>query len=133
MAFPDAVALTIGYLAPLLAPVGVSSRVPHQRPARFVQVRRIGGQTRLVRDVARLDVFAWGEDDPDAMTLALDVRVRLWALAGTNLLGVPCYAVGEFLSPRQDDDDRAGAARVWATYELTLRADDVIHRAPVAP
>lgn len=130
MAFPDPVALTITYLAPLRAPVPVVSRVPQTRPDRLVQVRRIGGATQLVRDVARLDVFTWGTDDADAMALALEVRADLWALAGTTLLGPACYRVAEFLSPRHADDDRTGSARVWATYELTIRADDVIHRAP---
>lgn len=131
MAFPDVVALTIGYLAPIVAPDPVSSRVPDPRPARFVQVRRVGG-TPLppVRERARLDVHCWAPEEPDAMALALTVRAAMWALSGTELLGVPVYDVGELLSPRLDDDDLTGTPRVWATYTLTVRADDVIQPAP---
>jgi hypothetical protein len=140
MAFPDAVDLVIGYLDPIVAPVKVANRVPNPRPDRFVQVRRVGGPAQVpVRDRPRLDVFAWAPTDPQAMALALQVRTALWALAGTNLLGVAVYRVSEFMGPRQDDDTLpattttttgGGTPRVWATYELDLRADDVIHAAP---
>lgn len=131
MAFPDVVALAIAYLAPVVAPDPVSSRVPDPRPARFVQVRRVGG-TPLppVRDRARLNVHCWAPTEPDAMALASTVRSAMWALSGTELLGVTTYDVDEGLSPRLDDDDLTGTPRVWATYTLTTRADDVIQPAP---
>lgn len=132
MAFPDPVALTVAYLAPIVDPTPVSSRVPDPRPAQFVQVRRVGGTPQPpVQDRARLDVRCWAPEEPDAMDLALTVRAAVWALSGTTLLGgVPVYSIDELLSPRQDDDDLTGTPRVWATYTLTVRADDVIQPAP---
>jgi hypothetical protein len=130
VAFPDVAGLVISYLDGLVADP-VASRVPDPRPARFVQVRRIGGLAQEpVRDRARLDVHCWAGTDPDAMALALDIRAHMWALSGTDLLGPMTYQVGEFLSPRHQDDDLTGNPRVWATYELTVRADDVIQPAP---
>ncbi|MET9953507.1 hypothetical protein ABZ135_18420 [Streptomyces sp. NPDC006339] len=131
MAFPDANGLLIGYLSPLLAPVKVASRVPDPRPVRLVQVRRVGGAaTAPVRDTARVDFFVWDIDDRAAMQLALTVRGHLWALSGTQLLGVPCYRVQEFLGPRLDDDPVTNVPRVWMTYSFDLRADDAIQPAP---
>lgn len=130
MAFPDVAGLVIIYLSGLLTDP-VVSRVPDPRPVRFVRVRRVGGlPAEPVRDRARLDVFCWGATDPDAMGLALGVRSHMWALSGTDLLGPMVYEVGEFLSPRHQDDDLTGSPRVWMTTELTVRADDVIQPAP---
>lgn len=130
MAWPDAVDLVIDYLAPLAAPVAVGSRVPKPRPSRLIQVRRVGGTALApIRDQPRLDIFCWDETDPAAMALALTVREHMWALAGTALLGPMTYRVEETLGPRQDDDDMTGTPRVWATYSLSIRADDAIHLA----
>ena len=134
MAWPDATKLVIDYLTPLLAPVRVAARVPQDSAPRtpLVQVRRVGGvATPPVRDRARLDVWAWAEDDAAAMALALAVRGHIWALSGTTLLdGVPCYQVAEFLGPQHDDDPQSGTPRVWATYDLDLRANQAIQPAP---
>jgi hypothetical protein len=132
MAFPDANALLIAYLTPLVAPVAVVSRVPDPRPVQLVQVRRVGGAGLMpVRDSARLDVKCWDADDRAAMALALLVRAHVWALSGTSLPGgVPCYRVQEFLAPRLDDDPVTNSPVAWATYVLDLRADDVVHPAP---
>lgn len=130
MAFPDAGGLVIDHLDGLLADP-VMSRVPDPRPERFVQVRRVGGLAlEPVRDRARLDIHCWAATDPDAMALALEVRSHIWALSGTSLLGPMVYEVSEFLAPRHQDDDLTGDPRVWATYELAVRADDVIQPAP---
>ena len=139
MTFPDTVGLTIAYLTPRLD-AHVGSRIPNPRPDRFAQVRRVGGRALPpVRDLVRLDVFTWAPSEPDAMALALDARRALWALAGTTLLGPTTYQVSEVLAPRQDDDDQpatstpssgGGTPRVWATYELVVRADAAIQPAP---
>lgn len=130
MAFPDVVLLLRDYLQPILDPVPVSSRVPKPRPTQFVQIRREGGHTETIRDVARIDIITWAPTDPEAMRIALDARAAIWALAGRDHLGVMCYRVEEFLAPRQDDDEKTGTPRVWFTPELHLRADEVIHLAP---
>lgn len=127
MAFPDANALLIGALTPLRAPVPVVSRVPDPRPPRLVQVRRVGGSAVWpVRDGARMDVWCWAPTDAEAMGLALAVRADVWKLAGTQIAGVQCYRVQEFLAPRLDDDPVTNSPRAWATYQLDLRANDVI-------
>ena len=131
MAFPDLTALLIAYIAPLVAPTAVASRIPDPRPVGFVQVRRVGGTARPpVRERARFDVFCWAAGEPAAQSTASTIRSAVWALAGTSLLGIPTYEVAELLGPRLDDDDLTGTPRVWATYELTTRADDVMHIAP---
>lgn len=131
MAFPDVNALVIGYLTPIVNPTAVVSRVPDPRPARLVQVRRVGGAALTpVRDTARLDVWCWDTTDRRAMELALTVRTAVWALSGKALLGPMCYRVQEFLAPRLDDDPVTNSPRVWATYSLDVRANDVIHVAP---
>lgn len=133
MAFPDPLGDLLAYLAPLLSPIPVMTRVPPDAAPRvpLVQIRRVGGAAEVpVRDTPRFDVWAWHNSDPEAMTLALAVRELIWALAGRNDLGYPCYLVEEFLGPRQADDTTSGTPRVWATYALTIRADDAVVPAP---
>lgn len=129
MAYPDIVALLRAYLLPIVAPRPVASRVPDPRPAEWVQLRRIGGQQeRPVRDRAHIDVWAWSTSDPDAWALADLLRRSIHALAGTTLLGPPVYRVEEVMGPRSLDDPQTGAPRMWATYALSVRADDAIAR-----
>lgn len=126
--FPDSVGLVIAYLdGTLIEPVG--SRVPSAvpRPSKFVVVRRAGGTGIVpVRDRVRMDIWAWALTDPDAMALAIACREKIWELAGNDSLGPMVYRVGEFMAPQQFDDPETGVPRVWATYELDVRADGVI-------
>ncbi|MBB4935648.1 hypothetical protein F4561_006557 [Lipingzhangella halophila] len=131
MAFPDIFPPLRAHLLPVVDPVPVVTRVPDPRPERLVQMRRVGGQAQApVRDRARFDVWCWAPTDDEAMGLALDVRGALWALSGTDQIGPPVYRVEEFLGPRHDDDPTTSSPRVWATYELTIRADSAIYLAP---
>lgn len=126
--FPDAIAPIITYLNSQLAEP-VVSRVPSAvpRPETFVVIRRSGGTAVYpVRDRLRMDVWAWAQSDPEAMDLAIACRENIWALSGTNTLGLMVYRVGEFMAPQQFDDPETGVPRVWATYELDIRADGVI-------
>jgi hypothetical protein len=127
MAYPDAVALIIAYLDSLHA-VPVVSRTPSPRPDEWIQVRHIGGaELRPVRDEPRLDVFYWAADEPAAAVGGELVRRELHALAKTSLLGVQCYRVDEVMAPRQFDDPLVTDSYArWATYTLTLRANDAI-------
>lgn len=118
--YPDAEALLIDYLAPIVG-VPVYTRVPRSRPAKWMQVRRSGGVDDVVRDRARLDVYAWGADESDAHDLCMAARSAIHAVAGTTLLGVACYRVEEFLGPNRADDRETGAPRVWMTVQLSLR------------
>lgn len=131
MPFVDPTALAVAYLTPIVDPIPVASRVPDPRPDEFVQVRKTGGAAAPpVREIVRLDVHTWGVDDPAAYDLALTVRTAMWALGATDLLGVTVYQVGEFLAPRLLDDPESGTSRAWATYDLTIRADEIIHLGP---
>lgn len=136
MTLPDVVGLTRTYLAaglatagPSSSPVPVLTRVPRDRPTEWVQVRRVGGTTTTVRDIARLDVIAWAETEPRASELGHLARAAVWALAGTSLLGPSCYRVTEFMAPRQLDDTDTGTPQLWLTVELHVRADELIHKA----
>lgn len=126
--FPDVMGLLIAYLNSNLTPP-VGSRVPSAvpRPTEFVVVRRAGGRALMpVRDRHRIDVWAWALTDPEAMDLAIACREKIWALAGNDLLTVMTYRIEEFMAPQQFDDPETGVPRVWATYELDVRADGVI-------
>lgn len=133
--FPDAVKIVIDYLESKLNqpdPVAlVASRVPAAPldafPYQMVIVRRAGGTPLYpVRDRARMDIWAWSKDDPKAMALAMACRKAIWEMSGTVVGGTTCYRVDEFMAPQQMDDPETGLPRVWATYELDLRADNVI-------
>lgn len=125
--FPDVVELLTTHLGPVADPVHVGGRVPKQRPTDFVQIRRVGGAAlNPVRDVARVDVMTWAETDPEALDLGQQIRAAIWALSGTNSLGVMVYDVNEFKGIGSDDDPETGTPRTWATYELTVRADNSI-------
>lgn len=126
MAYVDVLALVITYLDGLHS-VPVASRVPDPRPTTWVQVRHVGGtQLRPVRDVVRLDVFYWANGEAAAQAGGLTLRGQIHALAKTSTLGIVCYVVEETLGPRPFDDPLTGANRSWATYALTVRANDAI-------
>jgi hypothetical protein len=118
--YPDAEALLIDYLAPVVA-VPVYTRVPRTRPARWLQVRRSGGVDDVVRDRPRIDLFAWAGDEDDAHDLCAAARSAVHDLEGTTLLGVACYGVVEFLGPTRADDRETGTPRMWMTVQLSLR------------
>jgi len=127
MAYPDILNLLRDRLASVYTPVPVVTRVPDSRPARFFQLRMVGGAaTHPVRAVARFDVFTWSTTEETAAADALAVRLTMTNLAGTDDLGITCYRVEETLGPRQADDLVTGMFRWWATYALTCRANDAI-------
>jgi len=127
MAYPDILNLLRDRLATVHTPVPVVTRVPDSRPARFFQLRMVGGAaTHPVRAVARFDVFTWSTTEETAAADALAVRLTMTNLAGTDDLGITCYRVEETLGPRQADDLVTGMFRWWATYALTCRANDAI-------
>lgn len=129
-AFPEPLPLLIAYLAPILAPIHVGSEVPVNRPTEFIQVRRVGGPALPpVRQLVRVDVFAWAATEERALQVGGYVREALWALQGLIIGGVPVYEIGEFMGPTMTEDDQTRTPQLWTTYELTMRADGAIHRA----
>lgn len=124
--FPDAVALTLTYLASVLPEHGYDvptcQRVPNPRPAVFVRVLRVGGpRLNLVVDAATLTVEAWAADDDDAMALAQLTRALLHAMAGTTVDGVAIYRVQEFAGPAMQPDAVSDQPRAVATYSVETR------------
>lgn len=129
MAFEDVVADVIAYLGPLMSPLTVVSEVPRDRPDEFIQVRRIGGTAVMpVREIVRLDVWAWAEEGEEqrAMQLIATVRAHIWALRHSTTLGYQCYDIGETMGPTQASDLDTGLPRGWYRPELTVRANDVV-------
>lgn len=128
MAWPDVVALLAAYLdSQMPSDVVVASRVPNPRPAKLLQVRRVGGtKAPPVRDRPRIDLVAWAASEVDAMQIGLQARSLVNALIGTSTLGVIVYRVEETLGPRQLDDPETGTPRVLSTQSLLIRADEAI-------
>lgn len=79
--FPDPEALVIAYLKPLITPTPVSTKVPAQRPAKFVRVTRTGGTMRSVsHDDARVTVECWADNSVEAADLARTAEKHLCAM-----------------------------------------------------
>lgn len=128
--FPDVIALLVAHFAPLHDPIHVGSRVPHPRPDELIQIRRVGGTTATVRDVARCDFIAWAKTEERATELGLAVRTEVWQLPNRSTFGATVYRITEFLAPRTQDDPADGTPQCWSTYEIAVRADGAIHAAP---
>lgn len=130
MAYSDPLPSIVAYLAAGVTPVRVVADVPDPRPPTLLQVYRVGGDALTpVREQVRLDVFAWAPSDVPAMTLALQARTLIWALAGKSTLGFMVYRVQEFLGPTKIRDPIRVSPQVWATYDLDIRANAAIHQA----
>lgn len=119
---PDVEAIAVAYLAPLVAPATVATRIPAQRPARFVRVLTTGGAGRssVVLHRVSLTVEAWATDAVAASNLArlLDGLLLAWP----GQAGARVYAVQPFGSPANLPDPVSGSPRYTATYEVTVRA-----------
>lgn len=77
LAPPDVEKAFIAYLNAALTPP-VSSRVPNPRPASFVRVQVIGGDTlAVVIDAPRLLVECWAADQGAAFALARQAWARM--------------------------------------------------------
>lgn len=104
----------------------VVTRVPDPRPAKFVQIRRIGGPAdpNLPFDNALIDVFVWSDDEDDMWDTAHQVRDVILGLKRSQPLSAPVYSVTEFMGPAQSDDQTPGqpeTPRVWFSVEITTR------------
>lgn len=124
--FPDAVEVVTDYLAfelPLqMSAATVGTRVPKQRPAEFVTVRRIGGTaSSLVIDNAQLSVECWATSEAAAADLAQLVRGLVHAMAGTTQGSVAVYRVTEIGGPAMLPDPDSDTPRYVATYQIGMR------------
>lgn len=125
--FPDAAATVIGALNTQLPAFGftavpVRSRVPAQRPARFVRVFRTGGpRANIVTDGAQLTVEAWSTSDVEAHDLAQAARAIVGGLEGTVTGGVTVCTVDEFSGPAFLPDPTSDQSRFTWTTSVNVR------------
>ena len=81
--------------------------VPKDLSAGRVQVTRTGGERHaMVIDDHRVDLDCWAESDAAAMELADLLTDAVYALEGTDLLGVPCYSSAVTTLPYGNPDPR---------------------------
>ena len=67
----------IAYLARKFPGTSVSTRVPEQRPQRFITVERTGGQRTHLWDSPMFAVQAWAATEAEASALADEVAVAI--------------------------------------------------------
>lgn len=119
--FPDAVDLVCAYLTEELAAT-VVPRVPQDRPAEFILVRRVGGVRRdIVTDEATLVVEAWAATDEAAHDLAQQARGYLHVLRGRTIEGVAVYGCAESAGPALLPDPESRSPRYTQTIVLRTR------------
>lgn len=117
---PDAEKVVCDYLRAGLGGVAVASRVPKERPARFVRAWRTGGPTvNRVLDDAQMTVQAWAETTVDAQALAGQCRdLMLRAVAAG---GIPQARRVQLHSLYYDEDPDSRTPRYTFTGTLRLR------------
>lgn len=119
--FPDAEALVVSYLRPLVAPTKVATRVPAQRPSSLVRVVRTGGALRSVaHEDAQVIVECWATDSVAASDLARQVAAALEVMdvPGGHVPQGPPGWVGR---PAYLEDPIAGVPRYVMTVLVRLR------------
>lgn len=122
--FPDAVALTIGYLSDEFPTVPVHKRVPNPRPDRFVTILRTGGPRRsFVVDDAQLTIDCWATDDAAVADLASEVRAAMNSMQGVVVDDVQVYRVNELAGPADLPDPVSDMPRMrWSVVVATRGA-----------
>lgn len=121
--FPNAVDVLLKYLRPVEPTVEFGTSRDGGSPTPLVVLRRVGGVSARVTDLARVDVLVWHSSEFKAMALAQTLRGRLlFDLPGRVVDGHPVYAVTEFAGPA-DYPDPAGSAQpiVLFTVEVAVR------------
>lgn len=125
--FPDAAAAVIGALNAQLSALGftgvpVRSKVPAQRPTRFVLVFRTGGpRVNIVTDAAQLTFEAWAANDADAHDLAQAARAIVIGLEGSVTGGVTFYGIDEFSGPGYLPDPDSEQSRYTWSASVNVR------------
>lgn len=127
---PDAVDVIVGYLQTTLPTYGfdvaVRDRVPEERPASFVIVRRVGGVRRnVVTDEPMLVVEAWAQRHQDAADLAELCRALMHSLPGTVQDGVACYRTTDVSGPQLLPDGLSSQPRYSLTIQVAMRGEPV--------
>lgn len=121
--FPDAVDTAIKVVndAPAV-PVPAHGRVPDQRPAAFIRIRRVGGpKQNLVMDGAQLAVESWAATDTAAHDNLQTARAALYAASGDVVGGVTIGLVEELSGPGDLPDPDSDQPRVTMTMIFPCR------------
>jgi hypothetical protein len=119
--FPDAVDLVLTHIDSDIT-VPVLPRVPTDRPASFVTVRRVGGTRRtIVSDDALLSFEAWAATDQAAADLVQLVRQSLHEMKGTVVSTTAIYQVTEASGPALFPDPESLTPRYVFTASVHLR------------
>ena len=117
---PDAAALLVAYLNPLVVPP-VAQAVPDPRPDEFVSFVITGGAGRhdLVLHDVTVSIDCWSTSAHDAHELArlIDAHITAAPRVTTTIRDVNTYG-----GPADFPDVLSGKPRARATYSLTLRA-----------
>ena len=121
--YPNAAALVIAYLKPLVTPLAVHHDVPNARPATFARVLRTGGPREGVLDLVQLTIESWaGPADGDvAETNAQIVRRHVNNMVGATLGSYPVYKVVELSGPAELPDPLSDSRRVTWSVQVWIR------------
>lgn len=120
IAFPDAEAVLVGLLNPVLD-VPVRTRVQNPRDESFVRLVRTGGARRdLVADSALVVFECWAPTEPEAAELARLCRARVHALARQDT-SPTVYRVVEVGGPAYNPDPSAGVPRYTFSAQVDIR------------
>lgn len=119
--FPDIEAALVTFLGDTLGET-VTTRVPRNRPDRFLRVMRVGGvRKNLIADSAMIVVEAWDTDEVEAGLLAARARAFIGALPGSYVAGAWIYRVGEIAGPQAYPDPQSGQPRYVFTVTIDTR------------
>lgn len=119
MRFVDVNVMVLQFLSQRLD-VPVYTKVPKDRDAAFIVVRRNGGAAdNRVLDVATVTVDAWAGSDAEASVLAEDARSLFFHESSSMPL---VRGVEEITGPYSTPDPESGSPRFRFTMQLGVRA-----------
>lgn len=119
--FPDLEDVLTGYLPELLDGVTCTTRVPSERPGRFLKLNRTGGGRRgRTVETAWVDFEAWGETETEAYELAAAAVSHLEAAPGDPRFPVNLYRVAVAGAPGVLPDPVSDAFRYVFKLELVV-------------
>lgn len=124
--FPPADSTVIGLLTRLLPQYGddtpVVGRVPTDRPAAFVMIKRGGGpRENFLIDAAQINVESWSNDEIDASDRAELCRGLIHSARGTIQDGVSITRTAEFAGPSSLPDPTSNQFRFVFTMQVFTR------------
>lgn len=99
--------------------VPVMSKVPRNRPDRFVQLVTAGGTGGIVSQKTMVSFLCWDKTEPDAAALA--ERIRALMKGCRQLGGLPVYRVRDIGLPVERPDPDTGIDRYQFTLEINVR------------